>query len=144
MIRLTFQSLLVLAVLTVLTGSLYPLLVTGAAQATLPPQAHGSLIEPDGRAASAQPIGPPFVNPRHLWGPAVAETQPPDSGVAPGASALGPAAAACQAPSAAKACGLSEEAMRGLVRVRSNPRALFGEPRVDTAKLNPACEDVTR
>ena len=128
MIRITFQPVLALVVLAVLTSGLYPLLVTGTAEVAFPCQADGSLIERDGRAVGSEVIGPPFVNPRHIFGRPSATTPVPYDGMA---------AAEVQAPRLAKTCGPSEEALRGLIRVHSNPRALglFGEPPVNVAEL---------
>lgn len=60
-------SLVLLALLTVLTGGLYPLAVTGVAQALFPVQANGSLIARDGKAAGSRLIGQPFSDPKHFW-----------------------------------------------------------------------------
>jgi K+-transporting ATPase ATPase C chain len=67
MLRLLLQSTLCLAVLTILTGLVYPLVVTGVAEVFLPHQAHGSLITHDGRAAGSQLIGQAFSDPRYFW-----------------------------------------------------------------------------
>ena len=53
-------SLLMLAALTVVTGVIYPLVVTGIAQLAFPRQANGSLIVRDGRIVGSSWIGQPF------------------------------------------------------------------------------------
>ena len=60
-------ALLMLLVMTVLTGVTYPLVVTGIAQAAFPRQANGSLIQREGKAAGSELIGQPFGAPKHFW-----------------------------------------------------------------------------
>lgn len=63
------RPLLVLFVLlSALTGLLYPLAVTGAAQAVFPAQAAGSLVERGGKAIGSSLIGQNFSDPKHFWG----------------------------------------------------------------------------
>jgi len=54
--------------LTVATGLLYPLAVTGVARAVFPDQAAGSLVMKDGRAIGSTLIGQSFTDPGHFWG----------------------------------------------------------------------------
>jgi K+-transporting ATPase ATPase C chain len=60
-------ALVLLLLLTVLTGGVYPLLVTGAAQA-VPGPAGGSLLTTNGRVVGSTLIGQAFDDPRYLWG----------------------------------------------------------------------------
>jgi len=61
-------ALVMLGLMTVLTGLAYPLLVTGVAQAAFPRQANGSLIERDGKAVGSSLIGQSFSEPKYFWG----------------------------------------------------------------------------
>ena len=54
--------------LSALTGIVYPLAVTGAAQAVFPRQAAGSLVLRDGVPIGSTLIGQNFSDPKHFWG----------------------------------------------------------------------------
>src|SRR5437773_3302770 len=60
-------ALMVLLLLTLVTGVAYPLLVTGIAQAVFPSQAQGSLIVKDGKVVGSRLIGQPFDDPKYFW-----------------------------------------------------------------------------
>ncbi len=61
-------AIVLLLAFTVLTGGLYPLLVTGVARLAFPRQAEGSLLVASGRVAGSRLIGQPFDAPRYFWG----------------------------------------------------------------------------
>lgn len=61
-------ALVMLLMLTVVTGLFYPLLVTGIAQLAFPRQANGSLILSEGQAVGSELIGQPFDAPGYFWG----------------------------------------------------------------------------
>ena len=64
-VRPAFSMLLIF---TVITGVVYPLVVTGVAQMVFPHQANGSLIVIDGKANGSELIGQQFDAPKYFWG----------------------------------------------------------------------------
>jgi len=83
-----------LAVLTVLTGVAYPLLVTGLAKAAFAERASGSLVVREGKVVGSRLVGQPFRDPRHFWGRLSATTPAAYDASSSAATNLGPTNAA--------------------------------------------------
>ena len=91
--KLIIQSILLTIVFTVLTGVLYPLVVTGIAQVAFKDKANGSLIERDGKVVGSELLAQQFTGAKYFW-------PRPSAGsyatVPSGASNLGPTSGALQ------------------------------------------------
>ncbi|MGQ0556405.1 MAG: potassium-transporting ATPase subunit KdpC [Nitrospiraceae bacterium] len=83
-------ALTMLLLMTVLTGLVYPLAVTGLAQVFFPDQANGSLIVRDGKVIGSKLIGQYFDKPEYFWGRPSATAPFPYNAAASGGSNLGP------------------------------------------------------
>ena len=83
-------ALTLFAVLSVLTGLVYPLAVTAVAQAAFPAAAQGSLVERDGRVVGSALVGQAFADPGHFWSRPSATTPAPYNAANSGGSNLGP------------------------------------------------------
>lgn len=79
-----------LAVMTLITGVAYPLLVTGIAKAAFPSQANGSLIVKDGNVVGSRLIGQAFSDPKYFWGRLSTTAPTPFNAGASTGSNLGP------------------------------------------------------
>ena len=64
--RTFFSALVLTALLTVITGLIYPLAVCGLAQAIFPEEARGSLVVKDGKVVGSSLIGQNFSSTRYF------------------------------------------------------------------------------
>jgi K+-transporting ATPase ATPase C chain len=180
-------AILVFLVLTVITGIVYPGVVTGLGQLLFSAEANGSLIERDGKAVGSELLGQSFSSPGYFWSRPSATGPMADNGavssgsnqgasnpnlesavreriatlraVDPGNSRpvpidlvtasgsgldphISPAAADYQLARVARARGLDEARVRGLVAAATEGRTfgLLGEPRVNVLQLNLALD----
>src|SRR5262249_61291694 len=76
--------------MTLITGVLYPLVVTAIAQLLFPWQANGSLIVKDGKPIGSALIGQPFDDPKYFWSRPSATSPFPDNAASSSGSNLGP------------------------------------------------------
>ncbi len=189
-------AIVMIVLMTLITGLAYPLAMTGIAQAVFPYQANGSLIEKDGKVIGSALIGQNFTSEKYFHGRPSATTEPDPkdatktipvpyaadnssgSNLGPTSKALvdrvktdaaalakenpgtpipvdlvttsasgldpdiTPAGAYFQVPRVAKARGLPEEQVRGLVAQHIDGRlfGLIGEPVVNVLQLNMALD----
>lgn len=83
-------AVLLLILMTFLTGIVYPFAVTGLALLLFPWQANGSLIKMTGEKRASELIGQPFSESRYFWGRPSATTPVAYNGAASMGSNLGP------------------------------------------------------
>lgn len=68
MLRQIVNAVGMIVILTVITGIMYPLVMTGLAQAVFPFQANGSILSRDGAAVGSKLIGQNFASPGYFHG----------------------------------------------------------------------------
>ena len=161
MLRQIRPAIVLIVLMTVLTGLAYPLFMTGLAQVLFPSQAAGSLIEKDGKVIGSELIGQNFTDEKYFHGrpSATTDTDPNDSTKtvpAPynagnsGGSNLGPTSKALndrvkedvdklktENPSASVPIDLVTTSGSGLDPDISPEAALFQVPRVAKARNMP-------
>lgn len=86
-----FRAAVVLfLILTVITGVVYPVVVTVVAQTVFPYRANGSVIERDGMPVGSELIGQSFSDPKYFWGRPSATSPQPYNAASSTGSNLGP------------------------------------------------------
>lgn len=101
-------ALSMLILMTILTGILYPALVTGLAHLFFPEESAGSLLRVNGQVVGSSLIGQPFSDPRYFWGRLSATAPMPYNAAASGGSNLGPMNPALKAAVEARISALKE------------------------------------
>jgi K+-transporting ATPase ATPase C chain len=75
---------------TVITGLLYPFLVTAIAQIAFPGKANGSMLKRGGKTVGSELIGQPFSDPKYFWARPSATSPFPYNAASSGGSNYGP------------------------------------------------------
>ena len=83
-------SILALLLFTVITGLLYPFLVTAIAQIAFPGKANGSMLKRGGKTIGSELIGQPFSDPKYFWARPSATSPFPYNAASAGGSNYGP------------------------------------------------------
>jgi K+-transporting ATPase ATPase C chain len=83
-------AIVLLLLLTLLTGGAYPLVVTLVGRLVFPGQAAGSLVTRGGRGVGSRLIGQPFDDPKYFWGRLSATSPYPCNALSSSGSNLGP------------------------------------------------------
>jgi len=161
MLRLIRPAIVVLVALTLITGLVYPLAMTGIAQVLFPRQAQGSLIERNGVVVGSELVGQVFESDKYFHGRPSATTAPdpndstktvpaPYNAANSGGSNLGPSNKALvdrvqgdidklkqENPSASVPADLVTTSASGLDPHISPEAALFQVPRIAKARNLP-------
>jgi K+-transporting ATPase ATPase C chain len=146
-------ALLMTLVLCVITGAVYPGVITGLAQLLFPRQANGSIVTINGKVVGSALIGQPFTKPEYFHSRPSAAGNGYDATASSGtnkgptdkkladtliAQAVDSANAYLQVARVARARGADSAKVRALVNshVQGRQFGFFGEPRVNVLLLN--------
>jgi potassium-transporting ATPase KdpC subunit len=88
--KLLRPLLMLFALLTILTGLVYPLVVTGIGKIAFPAQVSGSLVMRDNKVVGSSLISQSFQDPKYFWGRLSATSPMPNNATASGGSNYGP------------------------------------------------------
>ena len=83
-------ALVLFLLLSLITGVVYPLAVTGIARLVFPAEAAGSLVERDGKVVGSTLIGQSFSDPKYFWSRPSATSPMANNAGSSGGSNLGP------------------------------------------------------
>src|SRR5262249_45704814 len=83
-------GLILFFLFTLLTGVVYPLVVTAISQIAFPHRANGSVVERNGQPVGSESIGQQFDDPRYFWGRLSATEKVPYNAASSSGSNLGP------------------------------------------------------
>ena len=124
-------ALLIFLLMTVITGLVYPGVVTAIAQVVMNDKANGSLIVADGKTVGSSLIGQPFSDPRYFWSRPSATSPQPYNALAieriesrsdqSGVDRSGAAADRCAAQGRSEQQGTGTARPRDCVRQRARP-----------------------
>jgi len=90
MMRTLRQAVACIVAFTLITGVIYPLIVTGVAQLVFPRQANGSLLIDNGKTVGSSLIGQSFSSPKYFWARPSATSPMPYNAANSSGSNLGP------------------------------------------------------